>query len=258
MTDLTPYQQTQLARYGRVSDISDTDLIDMPVEYATGRAEFCGLPLFVSKDVLIPRIETEELVELALQTVSEKLTSYQTQSTLRIAEVGTGSGAVTVALAKHLAPFAGRVEIIAGDISKAALAVAQKNQQQFLHNQEPKVTFLESDLLKKFHGTFDMIVANLPYIPTENIKGLESSVRDYEPVLALDGGPRGLTQIYRLLDQAVSRLNPKGVVLLEIDDSHSIVDFQQFGQYFEVEVLQDSFSKNRFARLVFSQQAYTA
>ena len=87
---------------------------------------------------------------------------------------------------------------------------------------------------------------------------MESSVREYEPVLALDGGPKGLTQIYSLLDQAVSRLNPKGVVLLEIDDSHSIVDFRQFGQYFEVEVLQDSFNKNRFARLVFSQQAYTA
>lgn len=254
MSQLSPYQQTQLARYGNPQHFTSEQLATMPVEYATGRAEFCGLPLFVSSDVLIPRIETEELVELALQTVSEKMTHhYPTKQTLRIAEVGTGSGAISIALAKHAAPFASDIEIIAGDISAAALTVAKKNQATFLTPTDCQLKFIESDLLTIFTGKFSLILANLPYIPTARISQLAASVREHEPQLALDGGPAGLTLIYKLLDQAINYLEPNGVVLLEIDDSHSLVDFRQFAQYFEVSIIQDSFGKNRFAQLLFTQ-----
>ncbi len=259
MSPLSPYQQTQLARYGNHSQASDTELEEMPVEYATGRAEFCGLALHVSESVLIPRVETEELVELALQTVSEKLSIKSTNDFLRIAEVGTGSGAITIALAKHLAPFADRIEITSSDISDEALSIAKKNQAQFLSSTEPRVTFLKSDLLQNYSAQkFELIIANLPYIPSGRIPSLDSSVKNYEPTLALDGGPRGVTLIFKLLDQAIKFLKPSGVVLLEIDETHSIVDFREFAQYFEVEVIQDSFGKNRFARLVFTQQPYRA
>lgn len=259
MVALTPYQQTQLARYGNAAGVSSAQLHQMPIEYVTGRAEFAGLALHVSPDVLIPRVETEELVELTLQTVSEKLSYYQTGEFLRIAEVGTGSGAISIVVAKHLAPFKDRVTITAGDISPQALAVAKQNQAEFLSLQDAPLEFIESDLLIKFGAKkFDIIVANLPYIPTERITKLADSVKDYEPHLALDGGTRGLTVIYKLIDQAITHLKPGGVILLEIDETHSIVDFRAWGQYFEVEVIRDSFEKNRFARLVFRQQAYTA
>lgn len=271
MSTLSPYQQTQLARYGNPAGISGAQLQQMPVEYATGRAEFCGLALHVSPRVLIPREETEELVELALQTVSEKLSHYTTREILRIAEVGTGSGAVSIVLAKHLSPFKDKLTIVACDVSPEALQIAKQNQAEFLSPSDVEVTFIASDLLKNFDTAvvsksadkpapspqkFAVIIANLPYIPSQRIPSLDTSVKDYEPHLALDGGPRGLTLIYKLLDQSITHLQPNGVVLLEIDESHSIVDFREFGQYFEVEVLQDSFGKNRFARLVFKQQPY--
>jgi len=255
---LSPYQQTQLARYGNPRQLSDQELTQLPVEYATGRAEFCGLPLHVSPQVLIPRIETEELVELVLQAVNEQLSSYQTQSILRIAEVGTGSGAISLVLAKHLAPFSKKIMISAGDISPAALAIARKNQAEFLTTQDVPVQFIESDLVHSMPGKFHLIVANLPYIPSARVAHLDPLVKNHEPHLALDGGSQGLTQIYRLLDQAITHLYPGGIVFLEIDDTHSLVDFRQFGQYFEITVFQDSFGKNRFARLVFKQQPYQA
>ncbi len=256
---LSPYQQTQLARYGNQAKASTAELEQMPVEYATGRAEFAGLPLHVSPAVLIPRIETEELVELVLQTIAEQLPVYQTAQSLKIAEVGTGSGAISIVVVKHLAYIKHMVTITAGDISQDALAVARQNQTEFLSPNDAPVTFIESDLLKNFdRHAFDIIVANLPYIPTERLRELDHSVTDYEPNLALDGGPRGLTLIYKLIDQAIVHLRPGGVLLLEIDESHSVVDFREFGQYFEVMVIQDSFGKNRFAKLTYIQQPFQA
>jgi release factor glutamine methyltransferase len=259
MSPLSPYQQTQLARYGNQAQASAAQLQDMPIEYATGRAEFAGLALHVSPAVLIPRVETEELLGLALEVITEKLHAYQTPHLLQIAEVGTGSGAISIALAKHLHLAQSRVTITAGDISPEALEVARKNQAAFVSPNEPPVQLLISDLLKEFEPhAYDLIIANLPYIPSARIPQLDQSVRAYEPHLALDGGPRGLSLIYRLLDQAITYLKPGGVVLLEVDETHSIVDFRDVAQYFEVTVIQDTLGKNRFVRLTFTQQRFRA
>lgn len=244
---LSPYEQTQLTRHGKAKNLDPAALGSQPIEYVTGKAEFCGLVFSVSPAVLIPRVETEELVALTLQVVGEKIAQTSVTSPLLIAEVGTGSGAISISIAKHLFPFREKVKIVAGDISSEALAVAKTNS-QLLESQDPEITWVESNLLEHFpvEQPFHIIVANLPYIPSSRIETLDESVRLHEPHLALDGGPRGLDLIYTLLEQAVKRLTPDGVVLLEVDDTHELGDFARFSNWYTFELRTDSFGKNRF------------
>lgn len=260
MKQLTPYEQTQLARYGNNGQYPLDEVKDMPIEYVTGVAEFCGLPFRVNTDVLIPRIETEELVELGLQVISEKLPTAHSTSPLTIADVGTGSGAVIVSIAKHLQDFAVKTKLFASDISADALLLAQENAQTFLDLEKQPIRFIESHLLSAYplDVKFDLIMANLPYIPSSRIEKLDVSVKDFEPKRALDGGPRGLDLIAQLLEQAPKYLQTNGVVLLEIDETHSLPDFQQFAQNFQVSVIQDSFAKNRFVELRYTRHGHTA
>lgn len=180
-----------------------------PLPYILGHWEFFGLDFDVSPDVLIPRPETELLIETALAWA-------QTHSPLnpvyRLIDIGTGSGIIPVTLAVHLPP----AEIIATDISPAALAVARKNAQK--HGVEGRIHFLEADLLPKRiqRSTFDVLTANLPYIPTETLQTLEIYGR--EPTLALDGGPDGLQLISRLLDQITAKRVTARLILLEIEN----------------------------------------
>lgn len=153
--------------------------------------------------MLIPRPETELLVEraLALATRFERPL---------IADVGTGSGAIAVSLVAALP----QVTAIATDISRPALTIARLNAQRHLPSELP---FVQADLLQPFSSKFDLICANLPYIPTHKLEGLP--VSQWEPTLALDGGVTGLDLIERLLHQAASRLSPSGVILLETESS---------------------------------------
>ncbi|MBP7768296.1 peptide chain release factor N(5)-glutamine methyltransferase [Candidatus Woesebacteria bacterium] len=258
MRHLTPYEQTQLARHGNGMSPA-TDLGTTPIEYVTGVAEFLGLSFFVSPAVLIPRIETEELVELALQTISERISTASAQHPLSIADIGTGSGAISISLAKHCRHFQDRVAFFASDVSEAALAVAKKNAQSLLSPEEPQITFLHSNVLRNYpEKAYDLIIANLPYIPTDHLNTLDASVKDHEPVLALDGGPDGFALIRVLIEEAPQYLTPHGVLLLEIDDSHSIANFIGLSAFYSVEVYKDSFGKNRFAKLTRTDHAPVA
>ena len=175
-----------------------------PVAYLTGRHPFYDREFLVTPDVLIPRPETEHLIEAALAWARGR-------GPLRIADVGTGSGAIAVTLAAHL-PQA-RVHAI--DRSAAALAVAQQNAGRA--GVAERVTFHQGDLLDPLLAagqTLDLIAANLPYIPTAELAALD--VARHEPALALDGGPDGLDAIRRLLAQAPRALAPGGLMLLEI------------------------------------------
>jgi release factor glutamine methyltransferase len=173
-----------------------------PVQYITGEQEFYGLALRVTPDVLIPRPETEHLVEALLHRVPQF-------TALRIADVGTGSGAIAIAIA-HLLPQA---NITALDNSTAALAVAQQNAKH--HKLADRIRFRESDLLAAVADeTFDAIVSNPPYIPESEL--LEPQVRDYEPHAALFAGPSGLDVHQRLIPQAWKALKPRGWLLMEI------------------------------------------
>lgn len=176
----------------------------MPVAYLTGRRAFYDRELFVSPAVLIPRPETELLVEAALAWA-------QGRAGLRVADVGTGSGAIAVTLAAHL-PDA-RVHAV--DCSPEALAVARENADRA--GVAGRIVFYEGDLLGPLLEAgvmLDLIAANLPYIPTDDLAALE--VARHEPRLALDGGPDGLDAIRRLLAQAPRALAASGLALLEI------------------------------------------
>ncbi|AQS60393.1 peptide chain release factor N(5)-glutamine methyltransferase [Desulforamulus ferrireducens] len=179
-----------------------------PVAYLTGTKEFMGLEFLVTPAVLIPRPDTELMVETAL-------TFLQTEGEHPLAvDVGTGSGAIAISLA-HYVPG---LQVYAIDLSAAALEIAQKN--ATLHRVDQRVKFLQGNLLQPIspdlQGQVSAITANLPYIPSGEIAGLMPDVKDYEPHLALDGGCDGL-DLYRLLiPQAYGLLKTGGLLLMEI------------------------------------------
>ena len=177
-----------------------------PIQYITGRQEFYGVALDVTPAVLIPRPETEHLVEAVLKLLPAN-------QTLKIADIGTGSGAIAIALAIHLP----QAEITALDISTEALAVAATNARR--HDVASRIQFLQSDLLAALNHepqTFDAIVSNPPYLPSTDRATLHPQVRDHEPPTALFAGEDGLDIYKRLITQAWSALKPNGLLALEI------------------------------------------
>lgn len=173
-----------------------------PMQYITGVQEFYGLPFAVSPHVLIPRPETELLVEAVLKRVNP-------QSQARILDVGTGSGAIAVSLAYALP----RAQVTAIDLSPAALEVARSNAET--HGVSERITWVQSDLLAAVTSLqFDVVVSNPPYIADREV--LEPQVANYEPHTALYAGPTGLEAYVRLIPQARKVLKPNGWLLLEI------------------------------------------
>ncbi len=190
-----------------------------PVAYIRGFKEFYGLAFSVDARALIPRPETELLVELLEREVMTRLTSAPRPAgspPLRIADVGTGSGAVAVALAVLLRRRGAdrAVEILATDSSPGALDLAREN--AVGHAVADRIRFVEADLLPPVVGqAFDLVAANLPYVRSDAIPGLPVAT-SYEPVVALDGGPAGLSVIERLLERLPVSLARDGTALLEI------------------------------------------
>jgi release factor glutamine methyltransferase len=175
----------------------------VPLPYILGSWAFFNRSFKVTPDVLIPRPETELLVENAIAFGQEK-------DSLTVVDVGTGSGIIAISLAASL----NHASVYALDISNAALAVAKENAK---NHQQSRIMFVQSDLLSPFRGRFDLICANLPYIPSQKMEKLP--VARWEPRLALDGGASGLESIEKLLFQAKSRLAPGACILLEIESS---------------------------------------
>lgn len=173
-----------------------------PVAYLVGHKEFYGLDLVVTPATLVPRPETELLVELALEAAKG-----MGRAPLLIADIGTGTGAIAVALATHL-PAA---LVYAVDLSAEALEVAGRNVER--HGLDGRVRLLQGDLLAPLPGPVDIIVSNPPYTMIDEI---EPNVRTYEPRLALDGGPDGAAIYRRLIAAAPAYLRPGGALLLEI------------------------------------------
>jgi release factor glutamine methyltransferase len=178
-----------------------------PAAYITGRREFWSLDFHVTPDVLIPRPETELLVEIALGLGGE----FSSRA-LRIVDVGTGSGAIAVALASQLAG----AEIFATDISAAALVVAKGNAVR--NHVAGKIQFVQGDLFRplRMDSQLDLIVSNPPYVRRDDIDALEAEVSRWEPRAALDGGLDGLDYYRRIAAQAFHYLAPNGAVAVEI------------------------------------------
>jgi release factor glutamine methyltransferase len=196
-----------------------------PTQYLTGKQEFWGLEFEVTPAVLIPRPETEHVVEVALERLGEERgirinmrTGAQTP-VLRVADVGTGSGCIAIALAHEL-PHA---EIVATDISADALAVARRNAER--HHVADRIHFVQTDLLQDLlresrtagdSKLFDLIVSNPPYVARNEADELPREVREHEPETALFGGPTG-TELYgRLIAEAAELLAARGILVLEL------------------------------------------
>jgi release factor glutamine methyltransferase len=188
-----------------------------PLAYIVGSREFWGLALEVTPDVLIPRPETELIVEAALDLFPNR------DAQIAVADVGTGSGCVGIAIAAERP----NASVMATDISGAAIAVARRNAAR--HGLSARVRFAQADLLDGIDGPFDLIVANPPYVRDGDRRGLQPEVRN-EPGVALYSGVEGLDAITRLLAQAPPRLRPGG---------HLVFEFG-FGQDDEIERLVES------------------
>lgn len=196
-----------------------------PTQYLTGKQEFWGLDFEVTPDVLIPRPETEHLVEVALERLGAAgikidMKTGEPSPRLRIADVGTGSGCLAVALAWEL-PHA---EIFATDISAAALEVARRNAAR--HRVADRIHFLQTNLLEGLFPPppatehqplpFDLIVSNPPYVAREDAATLPREVREHEPETALYGGPTGVEIYAHLVEQAGQLLRPRGNLVMEL------------------------------------------
>jgi release factor glutamine methyltransferase len=178
-----------------------------PVAYLTGQKAFFALDFQVNPHVLIPRPETELLVETTIQLVNQQTRSPYP---LLIADVGTGSGCIAIALAKNIA----EASFFAVDASPAALQVARQNAARY--GVAPRIHFVEGDLLQPLARSFDLIVSNPPYVSHSELSATSPEVRRYEPKLALAGGQDGLEIIRQLLPQAKEKLKPGGSLLVEI------------------------------------------
>ena len=195
-----------------------------PIQYITKTQEFMGLNFYVDENVLIPQPDTEILVQATQKFINTVLTRKENHKLFddivkkpikvpKILDLCTGSGAIAISLAKTLA----NVKVFASDISKEALMIAKKN----ALNNKANVNFIESDLFENINDKFDIIVSNPPYIETNVIPTLEKEVRE-EPILALDGGIDGLDFYRKIAKEAVTKLNPEGMLFLEIGYNQKI------------------------------------
>jgi release factor glutamine methyltransferase len=196
-------------------------LAGVPTQYITGTQEFFGRDFRVTPDVLIPRPETEHVVETALK-----------HSAANILDIGTGSGAIAVTLALET-----KSRVVATDISRSALDVARKNSLRL----EARVHFVECDLGSAFRdGSFDVVLSNPPYVAEADRALLQSEVRDHEPALALFGGASGLEIYRRLIPEAARLLKPGGRMILELGfDSLGPVRRMLDDRWRDIEVVHD-------------------
>lgn len=254
---LSPYEKTHLKRFGQNKaqrNLEIDDYEETPVEYITGRVEFMDWVFVVNENVMIPRIESEELVELALEkilTLEKNMGENMGvgQKKIHLADVGCGCGALGLSLYLKLQKRGFLVKLILSDVSTAALEVGQKNVSRLVGENE-NIKLIESDLLTSYpeRARFDLILANLPYIPSGRIEVLQNSVKKYEPWLTLNGGEDGLSLIKPFIKQARRKLKENGKILLEIDHTHDKQLLQRKLELddLEVKIREDQFGRKRF------------
>lgn len=215
----------------------------MPLQYIVGRQEFMSLPFKVTTDVLIPRGDTEILVECIIKEYRKAKKHNQ----VSIMDIGTGSGCIAVSLAYYIS----NSTVWAVDVSAKALKIAQYNAE--LNGVNRYISFVQHDILKSFpeviaENSLDVIVSNPPYISTEVIGQLQKEVKDYEPQLALDGGADGLIFYRKIVDEAHPYLKSHGMLAFEVghDQSDDVAELiESNGHYANIEVVKDLAGINR-------------
>ena len=225
-------------------DALDSYARGIPVQYITGEAEFMGFDFDVNPSVLIPRPETEILVERVLTLIEREGISEPS-----ILDLGTGSGAIAVSLTK-LSPSC---KMVASDVSEEALEVSREN--AAANGVGDRIEFILSDLFERIPGRrkFDLVISNPPYVPSEDYDSLPPEVRS-EPKIALDGGQKGLEFYKKIIPDAAKRLDRGGYLILEIGygQARAIKDlFKSAGSYGDIEILKDY---NDIDRIVFAKR----
>jgi len=221
-----------------VDEMIERRLGGEPVAYIVGEWEFYGIPIIVNESVLIPRIDTELLADVAIRMIKKR--GWQT----RLIDLCTGSGCVGLAVASH----APNCRVVLADVSEHALAVCRAN---MLRNTLSRhVTAIEVDVIETppaLLGMFDAIVSNPPYIPTRELKTLDRSVRDYEPILALDGGPDGLYVIRAIAANWSAMLKPSGILALEcgIGQAEAVREIMEDSGFKEIKAYKDTLGIDR-------------
>lgn len=208
-----------------------------PLAYVTGAWEFHGLPFFITKDVLIPRIDTEILVDAAEELLKNNPSP-------RVMDLCCGSGCIGIAIARLFKS----AKIIAVDLSASALQICRKNVN--LNKVNSQVICMQADAKQappKGMGSYDMIVCNPPYIPSEEIKTLDHSVKDYEPTWALDGGETGLDFYEAIVSQWTSLIKPGGHILFEVGEhqSRDVIQILQNADFQNFSVKKDTINVER-------------
>lgn len=201
----------------------------IPLQHILGCQDFMGLTFKVNRHVLIPRQDTESLVELVLQE--------QKDPEKKVLDLCTGSGCIAVSLAA----LGGYKDVTATDLSEEALKVARENVRTIL-GEEDRVHLLRGDLFEPLEDKYDIITANPPYIPTEVIKGLQPEVRDHEPVMALDGDDDGLSFYRRIAGEVSKWLNPEGCIYLEIgyDQGEAVSSLLEQAGFDNIRIIKDT------------------
>jgi len=204
-----------------------------PIAYITGSWEFYGFPFKVDRSVLIPRIDTELLVKEAEQSLNGR------KMDARVLDLGCGSGCVGIAIAKLLP----KTQIVLLDVSEKAIRKAREN--AVLNRASERVSFITADIKDgppMMIGSFDLLVSNPPYIPTIEILELEGSVRDYEPIWALDGGEDGLDFYREIFSRWLSVIRPGGEIMVEVgeDQALKVEELMRLSGLYDVESVRDT------------------
>ena len=206
---------------------------NMPLNYITNSAPFYGLDFYVDENVLIPRMETEMLVE-------KIIVDNKNAKNLKILDLCTGSGCIAITLKKHL-----DCSVFASDFSESALKIAKNNAK----THKTDITFIKSDMFKKILDKFDIIVSNPPYIKKSEIEKLDDSVKNFEPYIALDGGNDGLDFYRKIADLAPKFLNKNGKLYLEIgfDQGQSVPKLLE-NNFKNIEIFKDLDNNDRIVK----------
>lgn len=215
--------------YGRYCGLIERRAAHVPLQHLTGEQDFMGLTFLVNKDVLVPRQDTEVLVEEVMKHLHDGM---------RILDLCTGSGCILLSLLH----YSNDCEGVGVDLSARALSVAGKNYEiQRTQRPDMKARFLEGNLFEGLEDRFDMIVSNPPYIKTDVIDTLMPEVREYEPVMALDGGTDGLAFYRRIAGDAGAYLNGGGMLFFEIgcEQAADVCKIMEAAGFREVEVVKD-------------------
>lgn len=232
--DLIKYVECNEEEYEKYITSLKKRIEGVPYAYITGHKEFMKLDFKVNENTLIPREDTEILVQEAMNRVQNMLKndiSHYSQK-IRILDLCTGSGCIAIALAKYVP----EVNIDASDISKEALRVASEN----ATNNDVQINFIASNLFERINEKYDLIVSNPPYIVSELIPSLQKEVQ-HEPHIALDGGKDGLDFYKKIVNEAIMHLNSNGYVIFEIgyDQGQTVANILENMGYENIEVIQD-------------------